>query len=103
MSSRPPGLHNHPNLASFARNPGTSFSPLPGQQKHAGEFFPTGLTHYATPSDTLPDMVIDSQDVDMSTLGADMMPWDLEYLPHDFMFYGDNNFGVDEGEENNQN
>lgn len=35
------------------------------------------------------DMVIDTQDVDMSVLGADMMPWDLEYLPHDMLYFGD--------------
>lgn len=38
-------------------------------------------------------MVIDAQDVDMSLLGADMMPWDLEYLPHDMLYFGDVNFG----------
>jgi len=43
------------------------------------------------------DMVIDSQEVDMSVLGADMMPWDLEYLPHDLLLYGDAGFGVEEG------
>ena len=38
-------------------------------------------------------MVIDTQDVDMSLLGADMMPWDLEYLPHDMLYFGDGGFG----------
>ena len=38
-------------------------------------------------------MVIDAQDVDMSLLGADMMPWDLEYLPHDMLYFGDGSFG----------
>jgi hypothetical protein len=38
-------------------------------------------------------MVIDTQDVDMSLLGADMMPWDLEYLPHDMLYFGDGNGG----------
>ena len=38
-------------------------------------------------------MVIDTQDVDMSLLGADMMPWDLEYLPHDMLYFGENNYG----------
>jgi hypothetical protein len=38
-------------------------------------------------------MVIDTQDIDMSILGADMMPWDLEYLPHDMLYFGDGNFG----------
>jgi len=41
------------------------------------------------------DMVIDSQDVDMSVLGADMMPWDLEYLPHDVLYLGDGAFNLD--------
>lgn len=46
------------------------------------------------PSDnTFGDMVIDTQDVDMSLLGADMMPWDLEYLPHDMLYFGETNFG----------
>lgn len=30
------------------------------------------------------DMMIESQDIDMSALGDDMMPW-LEYLPHDML------------------
>jgi hypothetical protein len=49
---------------------------------------------YATPSDNaFGDMVIDTQDVDMSVLGADMMPWDLEYLPHEMLYFGDGAFG----------
>jgi len=31
-------------------------------------------------------MMIQSQDIDMSALGDDMMPW-LEYLPHEMLFY----------------
>jgi hypothetical protein len=58
------------------------------------EFSPT-YTAYPTSADTLfGDMVIDTQDVDMSVLGADMMPWDLEYLPHDLLYFGD---GVENG------
>jgi hypothetical protein len=50
--------------------------------------------NFNTPSDnTFGDMVIDTQDIDMSILGADMMPWDLEYLPHDMLYFGDGNFG----------
>ena len=57
------------------------------------EFSPTFGT-FNTPSDnTFGDMVIDTQDVDMSLLGADMMPWDLEYLPHDMLYFGDGGFG----------
>jgi hypothetical protein len=45
---------------------------------------------YPTPSDnSFGDMVIDTQEMDMSLLGADMMPWDLEYLPHDMLYFGD--------------
>jgi hypothetical protein len=34
------------------------------------------------------DMMIESQDIDMSTFGDEMMPW-LEYLPHDMFGYLD--------------
>jgi hypothetical protein len=49
-------------------------------------------------------MVIDTQDVDMSLLGADMMPWDLEYqyLPHDMLYFGETNFGNGALGENGQ-
>jgi hypothetical protein len=60
------------------------------QQTQLGQndFSPT-FTSFPTPSDTtFGDMVIDTQDVDMSLLGADMMPWDLEYLPHDMLYFG---------------
>lgn len=44
------------------------------------------------------DMVIDSQEVDMSIIGAEMMPWDLEYLPSDMFYFGGGGYegGVDE-------
>jgi hypothetical protein len=32
------------------------------------------------------DMMIQSQDIDMSALGDDMMPW-LEYLPHEMLHF----------------
>lgn len=35
-------------------------------------------------------MMMESQEIDMSTLGGDMMPW-LEYLPQDVLNYFDNN------------
>jgi hypothetical protein len=56
---------------------------------------PTAFGPFPTPADVFSDMVIDSQDVDMSALSADMPPWDLEFLPSDFnMFFGD---GLGEG------
>lgn len=33
-------------------------------------------------------MMMQSQDIDMSTMGGDMMPW-LEYLPQDVLSYFD--------------
>jgi hypothetical protein len=72
----------------------TSFARASSQaQLSQNDFSPTFGT-YPTPSDnTFGDMVIDTQDVDMSLLGADMMPWDLEYLPHDMLYFGQDNFG----------
>jgi hypothetical protein len=73
------------NSTSFARNQQS--------QSNQNDFSPT-FTNFPMPSDTtFGDMVIDTQDVDMSLLGADMMPWDLEYLPHDMLYFGGENFG----------
>lgn len=67
----------------------------PQQQQPSQTTFSPELATYPTPTNqTFSDMVIDSQDVDMSVLGADMMPWDLEYLPHDMLYFGDNSFGL---------
>lgn len=59
------------------------------------EFSPTYTAYPASANTMFGDMVIDTQDVDMSVLGADMMPWDLEYLPHDLLYFGD---GAENGE-----
>jgi hypothetical protein len=53
------------------------------------EFSPTFGTFNTPSANTFGDMVIDTQDIDMSALGADMVPWDLEYLPHDMLYFGD--------------
>lgn len=64
-------------------------------QPHQGSEFSPTFGMYTTPQDNaFGDMVIDTQDVDMSVLGADMMPWDLEYLPHDMLYFGDGSFGA---------
>ena len=39
------------------------------------------------------DMMMESQEIDMSTLGGDMMPW-LEYLPQDMMQFFDSGNGA---------
>ncbi|KAH7389984.1 fungal-specific transcription factor domain-containing protein [Pyrenochaeta sp. MPI-SDFR-AT-0127] len=59
------------------------------------DFSPTFSTYPTSSDNTFGDMVIDTQDVDMSVLGADMMPWDLEYLPHDMLYFGDGAFPPD--------
>jgi hypothetical protein len=73
----------------------TSFARASSQQAqpHHNDFSPTFGTYPAPSGNTFGDMVIDTQDVDMSLLGADMMPWDLEYLPHDMLYFGEATFG----------
>jgi hypothetical protein len=79
---------------SFVRS--ASMSNNQPHQVQASEFSPT-FGVYTTPSDNaFGDMVIDTQDVDMSVLGADMMPWDLEYLPHDMLYFGDGTYGAND-------
>ncbi|KAF2845245.1 hypothetical protein T440DRAFT_502607 [Plenodomus tracheiphilus IPT5] len=82
------------NASSYSRLPSLiNNHPTQPQHQH-NEFSPTFGT-FSTPSDNaFGDMVIDTQDVDMSVLGADMMPWDLEYLPHDMLYFGDGGFGT---------
>lgn len=72
----------------------TSYVRGPSQQAQTQSDMSSSYANYPVPSDnTFGDMVIDTQDVDMSLLGADMMPWDLEYLPHDMLYFGETNFG----------
>lgn len=93
-ATRPP-MSNQPSHPSPVPRTSTT---LPGQTNQTQDFSPTAFGQYPTPSETFGDMVIDTQDIDMSALGAEMMPWDLEYLPHDLMFYGEGSFGV--GDDN---
>jgi hypothetical protein len=94
-----PNSSRHPlQPASFARSSmsGPTNNNLSPQQQHASQMaFSPNFATFPTPTDqTFGDMVIDSQEVDMSVLGADMMPWDLEYLPHDMLYFGDSGFGL---------
>jgi hypothetical protein len=74
----------------------TTSAPENTQLRHS-----PSLSGYPTPSDnTFGDMVIDVQDIDMSLLGTDMMPWDLEYLPCDLMGFGEGVFENGDGGEN---
>jgi hypothetical protein len=94
FNSASPGQAPLQNTTSYIRS--ASMSNSQAQQVQANEFSPT-FGMYTTPSDNaFGDMVIDTQDVDMSVLGADMMPWDLEYLPHDMLYFGDGTFNTND-------
>ncbi|KAJ4991868.1 hypothetical protein SVAN01_02718 [Stagonosporopsis vannaccii] len=89
-----PGQGPLPSTTSYVRS--ASIQDGQAHQVHPNEFSPT-FGMYTTPSDNaFGNMVIDTQDVDMSVLGADMMPWDLEYLPHDMLYFGDGTFGAND-------
>lgn len=81
-----PSLHPYP-----ATSPSL---PHPHLQNHAS-IAPPGFPSLHNPPAhaSFGDMVIDTQDVDMSVLGAEMMPWDLEYLPHDVFYFGGDDGG----------
>lgn len=65
------------------------FSTGPGPQFPQFNASPSGDSSAQVP---FGDMMIESQDIDMSALGDDMMPW-LEYLPHEMLNYYDTNAG----------
>lgn len=91
FASGSPTSHNL--MQNHAYNRSASITSNQRNQSHhnSNEFSPSFGSF--TPTDhTFGDMVIDTQDVDMSVLGADMMPWDLEYLPHDMLYFGDSAF-----------
>lgn len=94
--SSPANTRNaHPNTTSYTRTSSTPNNSNNQQQPSPlqNDFSPQFGT-YATPSDnTFGDMVIDTQDIDMSLLGPDMMPWDIEYLPHDMLYFGEGAYG----------
>lgn len=84
-----PGSHHsfdaHGNQSMTS--PGTSRQDFEYQQNNTGVF--------SGPNSSLGmggvgDMMMESQEIDMSTLGGDMMPW-LEYLPQDVLNFFDNN------------
>ncbi|KAG9239072.1 fungal-specific transcription factor domain-containing protein [Amylocarpus encephaloides] len=91
------GLQN----SSFAHMPGSQNSydlsqgiSSPGNFRQDG-MNPFDLSQngpYVFPNsymDGINDMMMESQDIDMSTMGGDMMPW-LEYLPQDVLNFFDN-------------
>jgi hypothetical protein len=108
------GLQNSP----FAQTPGShhSFehaanvtSPLLTQQhdtsnsydfpNNNANIFPGGPNGYMGLGGGVGEMMMQSQEIDMSTLGGDMMPW-LEYLPQNMLEFFDNNGAVGGGSLN---
>jgi hypothetical protein len=81
--------------ADLLLNLHSPFSASPRQFGGRNEFSPQYPVQAA--DGAFGDMVIDTQDVDMSLLGADMMPWDLEYLPVEGMWFGDTSGGAGAG------
>ena len=79
MSSRPPNLYRNGSQESQYAQARPGATPLSNFSAGAGA---SEVSHFG-------DMTIESQDIDMSALGNEMMPW-LEYLPQDFL----NNFDV---------
>jgi hypothetical protein len=53
---------------------------------------PEGLNGYTGFGGGVVEMMMQSQEIDMSTLGGDMMPW-LEYLPQNMLDFFDNSGG----------
>ncbi|CZR56887.1 related to pathway-specific nitrogen regulator [Phialocephala subalpina] len=67
-------------------SPGTSRQDFEYQQ-NSGAVFPSPNSYLGVGG--VGDMMMESQEIDMSTLGGDMMPW-LEYLPQDVLNFFDN-------------
>ncbi|KAE8440919.1 hypothetical protein EG329_006316 [Mollisiaceae sp. DMI_Dod_QoI] len=89
-----PGSHHsfdHPGSQSMTSPSGTrqdsSTNPYDYQQSHTPGVYPGPNSYLGMGG--VGDMMLESQEIDMSTLGGDMMPW-LEYLPQDVLNYFDN-------------
>ncbi len=87
-------LNLHSPFPNTSPRPGLisspSYPPQGSQQQASPSSQSSFSPNFMTPLDqTYSNMLIDTQDVDMSVLGQDMMPWDLEYLPHDMLYFGD--------------
>ncbi|KAF2727312.1 hypothetical protein EJ04DRAFT_479233 [Polyplosphaeria fusca] len=100
FSTASPNTSRLPSL----RNSSTS-APNPGPpQDHLSPPGAAFASAYPTPDGTTTNldfgnMDIISHELDMSVLGQEMMPWDLEYLPHDLVgFYGTEAPFVDDAE-----
>lgn len=93
-NSSPAGHHAPMRPTSFARAPSSSLLSHQPATPHASSRAGFSLHVANVPSaseHTFNDMVIDSQEVDMSVFGAEAMPWDLEYLLPEMFSLGEEN------------
>jgi hypothetical protein len=82
-----------PRTQSAYVPPATSQTTTSAHQQLSPGYPPTNTINGSIPSGTnsavpFGDMMIESQDIDMSALGDEMVPW-LEYLPHDMLGFFD--------------
>lgn len=88
-----PGSHNSfdhpPNVTSPSLSQQNTSSNYEFPQNNAN-VFPGGPNGYIGLGSGVGEMMMQSQEIDMSTLGGDMMPW-LEYLPQNMLDFFDNN------------
>lgn len=82
-------FHPSPNL----NTPPSSHNDFSFDFPHHGSNMFNGATHGYTGLGGVGDMMMESQEIDMSTLGDEMIPW-LEYLPQDMLQFFDNANGA---------
>jgi hypothetical protein len=94
LQNSPYSHHTPGSVGSFDHNPGQSMASPGGTRADPGsfDFSQSNSSIFPGPSSYLGmggvgDMIMDSQEIDMSTLGGDMLPW---YLPQDVLNFFDN-------------
>ncbi|KAF2469801.1 uncharacterized protein BDR25DRAFT_39726 [Lindgomyces ingoldianus] len=99
FSAGSPNTSRLPNIP-FTTHRGSTSVPTNQPPNANQDFSPGAFGQYPTPSDGtnsgvnfIGDMMIESQEIDMSALASEMMPWDLEYMPHDILPFYDNGGG----------
>jgi hypothetical protein len=101
--SHPSGGSHHSydgaqNMASPSNTRHDSHSNSYDFSQSSPNIFPGGANGYVGLGG-VGDMMMESQEIDMSTMGNDMMPW-LEYLPQDVLNFFDNANGNGNGMNN---
>jgi hypothetical protein len=87
-----PGSHHSFDHAPNATSPSISRHDTSNNfdfSQHNASVFPGGSNGYMGIGGGIGEMMMQSQEIDMSALGGDMMPW-LEYLPQNMLDFFDN-------------